>query len=420
MASFFIPLTGLESDSTALNTIANDLANMNTTGFKSQSSNFADLFYQQIGQAGSGDLIQLGSGVQVNSISSNFAAGAQNTTGVATDVALDGGGLFILKNGGGYEYTRDGNFTLAANGNLTTQSGLEVMGYPATNGVVNTSSPLSPINIPVGQVEAPNATSTFTMTTNLNATSTTGTNFPGQITLYDSLGEPQVATVTYTQTGTNTWNYSIALPASAFTSGVSTPVTGTLTFDSSGNLSQVNGTAVGTGTGQVSSIPVGFTGLADGAANLSMNWNLLSTSGTPTITQVDAASAVSATNQNGYTSGAYQSFTVGTDGTVDVTYSNGQSQAVGKIALANVVNMQGLELLGDGDYATTLASGAASPGVSGSAGLGAMTDGALEQSNVNLSAEFSDLIIAQQGYDANSKAITTFDTITQDTINMVR
>ncbi len=420
MASFFIPLTGLESDSTALNTIANDLANMNTTGFKSQSSNFADLFYQQIGQAGSGDLIQLGSGVQVNSISSNFAAGAQNTTGVATDVALDGGGLFILKNGGGYEYTRDGNFTLAANGNLTTQSGLEVMGYPVTNGVVNTSSPLSPINIPVGQVEAPNATSTFTMTTNLNATSTTGTSFPGQITLYDSLGEPQVATVTYTQTGTNTWNYSIALPASAFTSGVSTPVTGTLTFDSSGNLSQVNGTAVGTGTGQVSSIPVGFTGLADGAANLSMNWNLLSTSGTPTITQVDAASAVSATNQNGYTSGAYQSFTIGTDGTVDVTYSNGQSQAVGKIALANVVNMQGLELLGDGDYATTLASGSASPGVSGSAGLGAMTDGALEQSNVNLSAEFSDLIIAQQGYDANSKAITTFDTITQDTINMVR
>jgi flagellar hook protein FlgE len=419
MASFFIPLTGLESDSTALNTIANDLANMNTTGFKSQTANFADLFYQQMGQAGSGDLIQLGSGVRVNSISSNFSAGAQNTTGVATDLALAGGGLFILNNGSGYEYTRDGNFTVAANGNLTTQSGLNVMGYPAVNGVVNTSSPLSPINIPVGQVEAPNATSSFTMTANLNATSASGATFPGQITLYDSLGEPHVATVTYTQTGTNTWSYSIALPASDFTSGISTPVTGTMGFNPSGVLTTVNGSTVGTATGDVSSIPIGFTGLADGASNLSMNWNLLNSSNTPTITQVDAASAVSATSQNGYTSGAYQSFTIATDGTVEATYSNEQSQAVGKIALANVVNLQGLQLLGDGNFATTLASGSASPGVSGAAGLGSMTDGALEESNVNLSAEFSDLIIAQRGFEANSKAITTFDTITQETINMV-
>ncbi len=419
MASFFIPLTGLESDSTALNTIANDLANMNTTGFKSQTANFSDLFYQQMGQAGSGDLIQLGSGVRVNSISSNFSAGAQNTTGVATDLALAGGGLFILNNGGGYEFTRNGNFTVASNGNLTTQSGLDVMGYPAVNGVVNTSAPLAAINIPVGQVEAPNATSTFSMTANLNATSASGATFPGQITLYDSLGEPHVATVTYTQTGTNTWSYSIALPASDFTSGISTPVTGTMTFNSSGVLSKVNGTTVGTAVGDVSSIPVGFTGLADGAANLSMNWNLLNSSNTPTVTQVDAASAVSATTQNGYTSGAYQSFTIATDGTVEATYSNGQSQAVGKIALANVVNLQGLQLLGDGNFATTIASGSASPGVSGAAGLGSMTDGALEESNVNLSAEFSNLIIAQRGFEANSKAITTFDTITQETINMV-
>lgn len=419
MASFFIPLTGLESDSTALNTIANDLANMNTTGFKNQTANFADLFYQQMGQAGSGDLIQLGSGVHVNSISSNFSAGAQNTTGVSTDLALDGGGLFILNNGGGYEYTRDGNFTLAANGNLTTQSGLAVMGYPAVNGVVNSSAPLTAINIPVGQVEAPNATTTFSMTANLNATSASGATFPGQITLYDSLGEPHVATVTYTQTGTNTWSYSIALPASDFTSGISTPVTGTMSFSASGVLTKVNGTTVGTATGDVSSVPVGFTGLADGAANLSMNWNLLNSSNTPTVTQVDATSAVSATTQNGYTSGAYQSFTIATDGTVEATYSNGQSQAVGRIALANVVNLQGLQLLGDGNFATTLASGSASPGVSGAAGLGSMTDGALEESNVNLSAEFSDLIIAQRGFEANSKAITTFDTITQETINMV-
>jgi flagellar hook protein FlgE len=419
MASFFIPLTGLEADSTALNTIANDLANMNTTAFKAQTTNFSDLFYQQIGQAGSGDPMQVGAGVQIASISSDFTVGGQNTTGVSSDVALTGNGLFVLSNGSSDEFTRDGNFTLASNGNLTTQSGLDVMGYPAVNGVVNTNAPLSAINIPVGEVESPQATSNFSMTANLDKNTAVGSGFPGQITLYDTLGNPQVATVTYTETGTNTWSYSIALPASSFTSGVSTPVTGTMTFDVNGNLSQMNGTNVGTAVGDVSSIPVAFAGLADGAANLNMNWNLLSAAGKPTISQVNAASAVSASTQDGYTSGEYDGFTISTDGTVEASFSNGQKQAIGQLALANVTNLQGLQLQGDGNYATTLASGAASFGASGAAGLGAMTDGALEESNVNISAEFSNLIIAQRAFEANSKAITTFDTITQETINMV-
>jgi flagellar hook protein FlgE len=419
MASFFIPLTGLEADSTALNTIANNLANMNTTAYKAQTTNFSDLFYQQIGQAGSGDPTQVGAGVKIASITSDFTVGGQNSTGVSSNVALSGNGLFVLSNGSSNEFTRDGNFTVASNGNLTTQDGLDVMGYPAVNGVVNTNAPLTTINIPVGEVEAPQATSTFSMTANLNSTTATGSGFPGQVTLYDSLGNPQVATVTYTETGINTWNYSIALPAASFTSGVSTPVTGTMTFATNGTLSQVNGTNVGTAVGDASSIPVAFNGLKDGSANLSMNWNLLSAAGKPTISQVNAASAVAATAQDGYTSGEYNGFTISKNGTVEATFTNGQTQAIGQLALANVTNLQGLQLQGDGAYATTLASGAASFGVSGAAGLGAMTDGALEQSNVNISAEFSDLIIAQRAFEANSKAITTFDTVTQETINMV-
>jgi flagellar hook protein FlgE len=298
------------------------------------------------------------------------------------------------------------------------------MGYPAVNGVVSTSSPLTAINIPVGQVEEPKATTTLDMTANLDASSTTGTAFPAQVTVYDSLGVSHVATVTYTQTGTNTWSYSAALPAADFTSGTSTPITGTMTFDTSGNLTSITptggtATTVGTGTGDISSIPLSFTGLADGAANLNMSWNLLGTSGTPAISQVDSASAVSSSTQDGYTSGEYQSFTIGSDGTVTATYSNGQKQNVGQLALANVANLQGLQLQGDGDYATTLASGSASIGVSGSAGLGTVTDGALEESNVNISAEFSDLIIAQRAFEASSKAVTTFDTVTQETINMI-
>ena len=186
-----------------------------------------------------------------------------------------------------------------------------------------------------------------------------------------------------------------------------------------GTLTQVNGTNVGTAAGDVSSIPVAFSGLADGAANLSMNWNLLGTAGTPTISQVAASSAVSGTTQDGSDSGQYQGFTIGSDGTVTVTYSNQQKLNVGQIALGTVANLQGLQAEGNDEYATTLSSGNAVIGTSGTAGLGTLQDGALENSNVNISAEFSDLIIAQRGFEANSKTITTFDTITQETIQMI-
>ena len=428
MASFSIPLTGLNADSTALNTIANDLSNMNTTAFKSQSTNFSDLFYQQIGSTGSGDPIQVGAGTQVSANETDYAQGSINSTGDATDVALNGSGFFVVSSGNGAnEYSRAGNFSLTSNGNLVTANGLNVMGYPAANGVVNTNAPLAPINIPVGQVEQPQATTTINMTTNLDATSLSGTTFPAQVTVYDSLGTPHIATVTYTQAGINTWGYSAALPASEFTSGVSTPVTGTMQFDQNGVLTSVSqltptavaATPVSDTAGDIASIPLTFTGLADGAADLNMNWNLLGASGTPTIGQVDAKSAVSATLQDGYAPGQYQSFTIGTDGTVTATYSNGQKENVGQLALASVTNVQGLQMLGDGDYATTLASGTASIATSGTAGLGTLQDGALEGSNVNISAEFSNLIIAQRAFEANSKAVTTFDTVTQETINMI-
>jgi flagellar hook protein FlgE len=425
MASFFIPLTGLESDSTALNTIANDLSNMNTTAFKAQTTNFSDLFYQQIGSTGAGDPIQVGAGVQVAANETSYTQGSINSTGNSTDVALNGNGFFVINNGsGGYEFTRAGDFTQDTNGNLVTSNGLGVMGYPAVNGVVNTNAPLAAINIPVGEVQEPKATTTLNMTANLDADSATGTQFPAQVTVYDSLGEPHVATVSYQQTAANTWSYSVALPATDFTSGVSTPVTGTMAFNAAGNLTTVTPTGgaaetVGTAVGDVSSIPLTFTGLADKASDLSIGWTLLGSNGTPTISQVDTASAVSATTQNGYASGQYQSFTIGSDGSVTVSYSNGQKENVGQLALANVTNLQGLNLLGDGDYDTTLASGTAAISTSGTSGLATLQDGALEASNVNISSEFSELIIAQRAFEANAKSVTTFDTITQDTINMV-
>jgi flagellar hook protein FlgE len=201
MASFSIPLTGLEADSTALNTIANDLSNMNTTAFKSESTNFSDLFYQQIGSTGSGDPIQVGAGVKVASNEISFTQGSINSTGNSTDVALNGSGFFVVSNGsGGYEYSRAGNFSLDSNGDLVTSNGLNVMGYPAVDGVVNTNAPLAAVNVPVGTVQQPQATANMSMTANLDSTRRQGTPFPAEVTVYDSLGEPHTATVTFEPT----------------------------------------------------------------------------------------------------------------------------------------------------------------------------------------------------------------------------
>jgi len=185
---------------------------------------------------------------------------------------------------------------------------------------------------------------------------------------------------------------------------------GTLTFDSSGNL-------ISPST-DVSNIT--FAGLSDGAATVDMNWNLFGTNGSGLISQTDVASNQSAETQNGYASGAYNgTFSIGSNGLITADYSNGQDQTVGQIALATMSNLQGLADVGSTEYQTTSASGLASVGAAGSDGLGMIEGSSLEASNVNISAQFSDLIVAQRAFEANAKSVTTFDTITQETINMI-
>lgn len=411
MSSFSIPLTGLQSSTTALNTIANNLANMNTTAFKSQDVSFSDLFYQQIGESGSGDPLEVGAGSQVASTSTNFTEGSINSTGNASDMAIGGttgAGFFVVQDGNTTDYTRDGSFNINAAGFLTTQGGLKVMGFPVVGGVVNTNAPLAPIQLPVGSAQQPASTQNLAITGNLNSAAAVGDTASGQVQLFDSLGKSYNATVTFTNTGTNAWNYSIALPAGAATGGAN--LTGALTFDSNGNLTAPAANIAG----------VSFTGMADGASNMTFNWNLYGSNGLPTITQFATASdPVASYNQDGFTSGEYDGFTVNSSGLISAKFSNGQTSPIGQLALANVVNPEGLSVQGGNLYQTTLASGAASIGVAGTGGLGTIQNSALEASNVNISSEFSNLIIAQQAYEASSKAITTFDTVSQDTINMI-
>lgn len=409
MPSFFIPLSGLEADNTALNTIANNLANMSTVAYKSQDVQFSDMFYQQVGESGSGDPEQVGAGTKVGAISTDFTTGTSSpATGIAQDVALDGDGFFVINNGGVQEYTRAGNFAISSDGHLTTQGGQQVMGYPASGGAVNTNAPLTAIQIPVGQVEQPKATATMSLTANLDASAAVGTSVQGQIPVYDSLGESHVATIDFQKTSANTWSYSISLPTGDAT-GSSANSVGTLTFDANGNLTAPAANISG----------IQFTGLADGANNMSFNWNLYNSTGGGTISQVAATSGVASSNQDGYTSGQYQSFTVDSSGVISAKYSNNQTQVIGQMAVASITNEQGLTRLGDGNYQTTLASGQATIGTAGTNGRGTIQDQAVEGSNVDISTQFSDLIVAQRAFEANSKAITTFDTVTQETINMI-
>ena len=411
MGNFSIALSGLDADSVSLNTIGNNLANLNTTAFKGQTASFEDLFYQQIGQSGSGDAIQVGAGTKVSGTRTDFTEGTilPDSNANSSDMALAGNGFFVVEQNGVQSLTRAGNFQLSSNGDLITQEGEQVMGYAAVNGVINQNSSLTPIAIPVGVNEGAQATQNLSVTTNLNSNATVGTAFTSPVQVYDSLGQSHQVAVNYTKTGTNTWSYAVSLPAGDAT-GVPSGNTGTLTFDSSGNLVSP--------TGSVSGIT--FPGLTDGASDLVFNWNLNGAGGSPTISQLASASTNTANSQDGFTSGVYQSFTADTNGVITAQFSNGRTSTIGQIAVATVANTAGLTASGSNNFSTTAASGAASIGVAGAGGRGTLDDGALEQSNVNISTEFSNLIVAQRAFEANSKTVTTFDTVSQDVLSMIR
>ncbi len=413
MPSFSIPLSGLTADSTALTTIANNLANQNTTGYKDQSVSFSDLFYQNLGTTGAGDPVQVGAGTEVQSISSNFNSGNPSSTGVSTDAAIQGGGFFVVQQNGITSYTRAGNFSIQ-NNVLVTASGQDVMGYPAVNGVVNTGSAIGPLQLGPGTTSPPSPTGNVETPTNLDASATVGTTYTTPVTIYDSLGVSHNLTFTFTNTAANTWTYSLSVPTADYTpaAGSKLPAgvvaTGTLTFDGNGNLTSPAANVTG----------ITIPNLTDGANSLTFNWNLYKGT-SANITQVAEASSTTNTQQDGRAPGTLNGFSIGADGTITGSFSNGVTAALGQVALAGFANEQGLQRLGSTDYTQTLASGQPEIGVPGSGSLGTLAGGALEQSNVDIATEFSNLIIAQRAFEANAKVVTTFNTITSDTINLI-
>ena len=358
MPLFSIPLSGLTASSTAMSAIANNLANLNTVGYKGSSTQFNDLFYQTLGLNGSGDPIQVGAGTGVSATSSDMNSGSVETTGVPTDVAIMGDGFFVVQQNGGTFYTRAGNFSVAADGALQTANGEQVMGYAAVDGAIPAGAALAPLEINKGQINPPNATTNIQLTTNLDAGAATGdTPLSTPVTVYDSLGTAHVLTFNFTKVGAGSWSCSVTIPNAdltpppawqastaygvgqiispsasnghfyectvAGTSGNAPPTwptdgstvsdgtvtwkdmgtestlaTEALTFDSSGKLTFPSGNISG----------ITASGLADGASNLTLQWDLYNNAGTPLLTQVAGPSTTASTWQDGFGSGTLTSY----------------------------------------------------------------------------------------------------------------
>ena len=430
VGSFSAGLSGLNANAVYLSVIGNNLANINTIGFKASSVTFMDLVSQTVGGAAANPM-QVGLGVVTGSISPVFSQGAIENTREATNVAIQGGGFFVVRGNDGNAYTRAGNFSFDSNGTLVTPDGFKVQGWTATdaNGdIVSTGQP-GDITVPPGVLRAPQATSQIYTRTNLDANAATGSTFTTSVQIYDALGTSHLSTVTYTKTGAGAWSYAMTVDGGEVTGGTAgTPFTlmsGTLTFNATGQLTSVTPTAPATGGGALPGDPdmdIAFTTptWTNGAAANTLTWDLTDANGTAALTGFAAQSATSSISQNGSAAGMIDNITILPDGTIQATFGAGQTVAVGQLAMASFNNPKGLVKLGSNRYGESQSAGIPNVGTAGTGGRGTLIGSALEQSNVDIAQEFTQMILAQRGYQANSKTITVSDELLVDTLALKR
>jgi flagellar hook protein FlgE len=417
IGSFSAGLSGLNANSEALAVVGNNLANINTVGYKASTVTFSDLVYQNAA-SGSENPAQIGLGVGVAQVSSIFSQGSIEATRIATNVAIQGNGFFLLDGPEGQSYTRAGAFAFDANGTLITPDGQKVQGYtvidPVTN-EVDTTGPPTEITVPPGVLRGPVATSQFRALTNLDAAAANGTTFTTAIQMFDSLGASHVTNLTYTKTGAGAWDYELTVEGADVVGGVpGTPfslATGSLDFDGTGALTAVNGGAVA----DVSIVTPAWT---NGAAATSMDWDLLDTNNNPTVTSFATASGTSSLTRNGAAAGSIAGLSITSDGSIVANIGAGQTVTLAQLTMVSFNNPQGLTKLGNNRFGDTPAAGVRNLGIAGTGDRGSLVAGALEQSNVDMAKEFTQMILAQRGYQANGKLITVSDQLLLDTLNM--
>jgi flagellar hook protein FlgE len=407
--SFATALSGLAANNTALDVVGNNLANLNTTGFKADAIQFKDVLGATSGST------EIGAGVATSGTSKDFTQGSIEPTSGALDAAIEGNGLFVVKNASGSTlYTRAGSFKFDGTGTLVTSTGEDVQGWTAVNGVLNTNGNIGNISSSAIASQPPIPTANMTMTANLDASAAVGTVFSSPLQVIDSLGVSHVLTYTYTKTGSNKWTYAVSIPGEDITGGTpGTPkslANGTLTFDSTGNL-----------VTPLPAAPVNVkttTGLVSGANDLNMNWSLYAPDGTSLVTQFAQTSAASATSQDGVQAAQLTGITLGDGGTLMATFSSGKQIPIAQVALAAIGNPDSLVSVGDNNYQVGTNTLTPTVGVPNTGNRGNILGGSLESSNVDLAKEFTNLIIYQRGYQANAKVITTQDQIDQVLLNI--
>jgi flagellar hook protein FlgE len=391
LRSLFSSISGMRASQTMMDVVGNNIANVNTVGYKSASAEFEDTLSQMLQGAsaptateGGTNPAQIGLGVRLAGITTSFTEGAAQTTGRSTDLMLQGDGFFIVHQGGQEEYTRNGSFGFDAAGNLVNANGGLVQGWTALNGNVDTKGPLSKITLPLGTTVPPVQTANASYTGNLPSDVANGSVRTAKLDVYDDQGNARSLSATYTKVDATHWNVSLD-------DGVNAPVTGTLDF---------GGTPTGT---QTTPTTLTYGGVA------------VDLSGVTGFATMDT---IAADKEDGHAAGTLQSFAIGADGTLSGVFSNGVKAVLAQIGIATFNNPGGLTKNGDSTYGATIDSGLAQIGTAGTGSRGAVAAGVLEMSNVDLAQEFSNLIIAQRAFQANARVITASDQVLQDLVNM--
>lgn len=388
LRSLFSGISGLRAHQTMLDVVGNNIANVNTTGYKTSQTQFQDTLSQLImsassaqGGTGGTNPAQVGLGVKVAGVTTSFTPGSSQLTGRSTDMMIQGDGFFTVRQGNQTFYTRAGSFDFDATGQMVLPgSGALVQGWMAVGGVVDTNSAITDLRIPAGALMAAKASTSAIYEGNLQQDAATGTVLNRDIPVYDSTGTKTTLSLQFTKSATG---WSVSADGGATSTA--------MTFNAAGALTTPTSLTAGAVTVNLSAI-TGFAGV----------------------------NTVKALSQDGYAAGTLESFSLGGDGVITGTFSNSLKQVIGQIAIASFNNPAGLEKAGGSLFRTTANSGLAQVGSPGSGGRGTLAGGSLEMSNVDLSQEFTSLIIAQRGFQANSRVITTSDTILEELINLKR
>lgn len=418
-----IGVSGLKAEGDALGVAGDNIANVNTPGFKRQRANFEDVFFR--GNATFG-----GGGVRMGSVQQSFAQGALVQTGLSTDLAISGDGFFVVRgNVGGVTgdfYSRAGQFRLDANGYLVDPSGLQLMGRGADpDGTVRAA--VGPIKVPTASMPAV-ATSEVSMVANLDSSAPVNEPFDltdpegtsalaTSITVYDSLGAPHNVNIFWSKTGENTWDYRAVVKGEDLaggTPGENVEVgNGSAVFTNTGSLDQFNETTpitvdfANAAPAQTIAFSVGSP-IADGGTGLDG------------MTQFSMESSVSSQSQDGASSGELTGISVRSDGLVFGQFTNGRSVAMAEVSIANFRSPTGLGRAGQGLWVATSESGDPVLGSAGAGGRGSISSGAVESSNVDIAEEMVAMIQHQRAYSANSKVLTTADDMLSQLMQLKR